>query len=128
MFDDHHRGVRNIHANFNHGGGHQNVQFALLEQAHDLFFQIGIHAAVQHGDPQVRKDAVAQLFVHLHGSFQLSLFNFLDHGIHDVRLMSSNYLLAHEIPDFWGALIRHAAGDDRGASGRHFVDYAYVEV
>ena len=37
-------------------------------------------------------------------------------------------MLADEFPDFGGALVGGAAGDDGGAAGRHLVDDADVEV
>src|ERR1700685_632880 len=69
VFDNHHGRIRNLNDNLNHSRGHQNVQFALLEQAHDMLFQIGLHAAVQYANPQVGKDTLAQLLVHFHCRF-----------------------------------------------------------
>ena len=89
---------------------------------HDVFFQVGIHAAMQQVDPQIGKDLLAQLFVHLDRGFQFGLFVLLDHRIDDVDLMSGGDLLAHEFPDFRERSSGDAAGDDGRASGRHFVE------
>ena len=42
--------------------------------------------------------------------------------------MAGGDLLAYELPDFVGAIVGDAAGDDGGAAGRHFVEDADVEV
>ena len=38
MLDDHHGGVRNIHADFDDRGGHQNLHFVLAELLHHRSF------------------------------------------------------------------------------------------
>src|SRR5579864_6656731 len=104
------------------------MDFSLLEQAHDLFLRIGVHAAVQDRNIQVGKYFLTQLAVHLHRGLEFRFFVFLDHGIHDIGLMSGCSLLAHKLPDFVRTLVSDAAGDNGGSSRRHFVEHADVEV
>ena len=40
-----------------------------------------------------------------------------DDGVDDVGLAASGDLLADKVPDLGGALVGHAARDDRGAAG-----------
>src|SRR5579864_529273 len=104
------------------------MDFSLLEQAHDLFLRIGVHAAVQDRNIQVGKYFLTQLAVHLHRSLEFRFFVFLDHGIHDIGLMSGCSLLAHKLPDFVRTLVSDAASDNGGSSRRHLVEHADVEV
>ena len=117
MLDHHDGGVGHVDADFDHRGRDQNVQLAFLEAAHDVFFLVSAQAAVQKPDPQVGKIFLLELLVHLDRGFQLALFVLLDHRIDDVRLMSGGDLLAHELPDFVGAIVGDAAGDDGRAAG-----------
>ena len=79
---------------------------------------------MQQADVEVGENLVAQLAVHLLGGFEFALFVLFDHGIDDVGLMSGGDLLADEVPDFGGALVGDAAGDDGRAARREFVDDA----
>ena len=60
VLDDHDGGVGDINADFDHRGRDQNFDFAALKLAHDVFFYVGIEAAVQQADVQIGKDLVAQ--------------------------------------------------------------------
>ncbi len=71
----------------------------------------------------------AQALVHFDGGFQFAFHRTLfDHGIDDVGLMSGSNLLAHEFPDFVGALVADQARGDGRASGRQLVEHAGVEI
>ena len=128
MLDHHHGGVGHIHSDFDHGGRNQNVHLALLEQPHDVFFQIGVQAAMQKLDAQVGKYLLAEFLVHFERGFEFGLFVLLDDGIHHIGLVPGGHLLAHELPDFLGAVIGDAAGDDGHAAGRHFIEHADIEI
>src|SRR5437588_1787258 len=128
MFDDHDGGVGNVDPNLNHGGRDQYLNFSLLKQAHDLLFQVGLHASVQNGDLKIGEDFLAQFAVHLHRSFEFQLFVFFDDGIDNVTLVSGCDLLTDELPDFVGALVADAACEDGCSARRHFVEDADVEV
>ena len=52
----------------------------------------------------------------------------LDHRINHVRLLPGGDQFAQKAPDLVGALVGHAAGDDRGPAGRQLVDDADVEI
>src|SRR6266536_5405785 len=127
MLYHHHGGIRDVHANFNHSRRDQNLNLALLEEAHDLLFEVRLHSSVQNSDLEVWKNFLAQLAVHLHGRLELRLLVLFNHRINHVSLMSRSNLLPHKLPDFIGALIADTPGDDRGAAGRHFVEDADVE-
>src|SRR6266567_7461646 len=128
MLYHHYRGVRHVHANFDHGSRDQNLNLALLEEPHDLLFQVRLHPPVQNSDLEVRKNFLAQLAVHLHGGFQFGFLILFDYRINDISLMPGRNLLADELPHFVGAFVTDPAGDDRGTAGRHFVEHADVEV
>src|SRR6058998_1842481 len=83
---------------------------------------------VQQAHTQVRERATAQFLVHFESSFELVFFVFLDHRVHDVDLVTGLHLLADEFPDLSRAIIRHPAGDDGSATGRHLVNDAEIEV
>src|SRR5271155_3182774 len=51
-----------------------------------------------------------------------------DHGIDNVSLASGLHLLAHELPDFAGALVGHATRRDRRASRGQFIDDARLHI
>ena len=67
MFDDHHRRVLYIDANLDHSSCDEEVDFTALESGHDQLFLIGGETPVQEADAQVRKDFLAELFVHVRG-------------------------------------------------------------
>ena len=56
MLDHHHGRIGHIHAYLDHRGRHQNLQLAFLKHPHDLVFQVGIEAAVQQPDFQIREN------------------------------------------------------------------------
>src|ERR1700722_18666728 len=100
MLDHHHGRVGHIHAHFDHGGRDQNLQFAALKHAHDLFFQFSVEAAMQKSHLQVGENITAELAIHFDRSFQFALLILGNHGINHVGLMSGSNLLADELPDF----------------------------
>ena len=70
MFDDHDRGVGHVDADFDDGGGDEDIDFAALKAAHDDFLFVGIEAAMKQANAQARERTVAQLFVHFDGGFE----------------------------------------------------------
>ncbi len=71
-FNQNDRGVRHVHADLNHRGRDQNLDFARAERFHDFFFFLREHFSVEHGDFEFRKNI-----------FRKSLVFFLD-GAHQV--------------------------------------------
>ena len=128
VLDHHHGCVRNIHAHFDHRGGHENLDLAALKLAHDALFGVGIEPAMEQSDVQIRKNLLAQLPMHLLGRFQFALFVFFDHGIDNVGLMASGNFAAHELPHVSRALVGHRFGDDRSASRRKLVQHRDIEI
>ncbi|TSC97621.1 MAG: Uncharacterized protein Greene101449_1149 [Candidatus Peregrinibacteria bacterium Greene1014_49] len=54
-FDADDRRIGHIDANFNDGGGNEDIETAILECPHDLFLLCGDQFAVKHGDPATGK-------------------------------------------------------------------------
>ena len=55
VFNHHHGGIGHIHTDLNDRGGHQHIDFAALEPAHDDLFLVGVQASVQQRQAQADK-------------------------------------------------------------------------
>ncbi len=128
MLDHHHGRVGHIHTDFDDGGRDQNLQLASLKHAHDLVFQIGVEAAVQKSHFQIGENLAAELAVHLDRGLEFALFILCDHRIDHVGLVPGSYLFSDELPHFRRLVVSDAAGRDRRASGRQFVEHAEIEI
>ena len=67
VLDDHDRRIGHVHADFNHRGGHQHIDLAALETAHDDFLFVRIEPPMQQPEAQPGKRAGAQFFMHVDG-------------------------------------------------------------
>ena len=83
IFNHHNHGIGDIHADFHHGGGHQQLDLPGGKFRHDLFLLGGAHFAVEQADPILPKGAVGQLLGVFHGGFEMGggrLFLLALHG------------------------------------------------
>src|SRR5581483_3374067 len=128
MFDYHDVCVGHIDANLDDGRGNQNLQIAFLEHPHDLFFEVGLHAAMQYSDPQVGKYFLTEFLVHLHRGLEFPLLILFNDGVNDIRLVSSRHLLSHKIPNVTGTIVRNSASNDRSPPRRQLVDDTDIQV
>src|SRR5205807_2817727 len=87
MLDDHDGGVGNVDADFDDGGGDEDLRFVSAEALHDFFFFVTREAAVQKTELQFGKDFARKALVLLHGGLQLEL-RFFNDRINDVRLVA----------------------------------------
>lgn len=76
-FDEHDCGVGDIDADFDDGGGDEEVGFVGGEVAHDLFFFVFFEFAVEEGDCEVWED-LAEFFVFFGDGFDFEGFGFFD--------------------------------------------------
>ena len=91
------RGVRNVHADFDHRGGDENLDFVAAKLFHHGIFFVVFQAAVQQADTQIREDVFREALEFGRGGFQF-LLRFFDDGIDDVSLTPGGDFAAHEFP------------------------------
>src|SRR5216684_5428678 len=127
MLDEHDGGVGDVDADFDNGGGDENLRFVFAEALHDFFFFVAGEAAVQEAEFELGKNFAREAFVFVDGGFQLEL-RFLDDGIDDVGLMASGNFAAERFPNAGEMLLGSHARDDGGAAGRELVEDGNVEV
>jgi hypothetical protein len=127
VLDHHERGVRHVDADFDDGGGHQQVHFAVSERLHHggLF---GLRQpAVHQPDAQVRQ-VHPHALVGVHGRLEFKGFAFLDQRTDPVGLLPAARGLRDVGDDFFAPRVRDQLGQDRRASRRQFVDDGHVQV
>ena len=127
VLDDHDGGVGDVDADFDDGGGDENLRFVFAEALHGFVFFVAGEAAVQETDLELWKNVAREALVFLHGGFQLEL-RFLDDGIDDVTLVSGSDFTAEGFPDAGEMLLGGQARGDRSAAGRELVENGNVEV
>ncbi len=155
VFDDHEGGVGDVDADFDDGGGDEDVKFAAFEAGHGDLLVVGRHAAVEEAEAEAGEFVGGEVGVHIGGGAERGALRLLagspggglgqllferevelglvavgafDERVDDVGLTAGGDLLADEVPDFAGAVLGHAAGGDGGAAGREFVDDGDFEV
>ena len=128
LLDQHHGRVGNVHADFDHRGRHQDLNFAALKFLHGGFFIVRRKLAVQQPDLQIRIHHARKMFVHLLRGLHGLRFRFFDHRIHHVGLPPRIDLLFEKAVDLLDASLLHMLGDDGLASGRHLIDDAHVQI
>jgi hypothetical protein len=74
VVDDHDGGVGDVDADFDDGGGDEDVDLAALEAGHGDLFVVGAEAAVEEAEAQACERAGAEFVVHLGGGAE---FGFL---------------------------------------------------
>src|SRR6267378_4495977 len=127
VLDDHDGGVGDVNADFNDGGGDEDLRLVFAEALHDFFFFVAGEAAVQETELELGKDFAREALVFVDGSFELEL-RFLDDGIDDVGLMAGGDFAAEKFPKAGEMLLGGHARDDGGAAGRELVENGNVEV
>ena len=110
--DHHHRGVGHVDANFDHGGGHQQVQLAIAEPAHHLVLLPARQPPVEQPEAEIGKHLVGQALVLLGGSARVQVFRLLHQRADDERLAAGFHLLPDE-PVGGGTLVfGHQPGEN----------------
>ena len=67
VFDYHDGGVGDVDADFDDGGGDEDVEFAAFEAGHGDFFVVGGHAAVEEAKFEAGEFVGGKLVVHFSG-------------------------------------------------------------
>src|SRR5258708_6502622 len=127
VLDDHDGGVRDVDADFDDGGGDEDLRFVLAEALHDFFFFVAGEAAVEKAELELGKNFAREALVFVDGGFELEL-RFLDDGIDDVGLMSGGNFAAERFPNAGEMLLGGHARGDGSAAGRKLVENGNVEV
>ena len=126
--DDHHdRCIRNVDADFDDRGAHEDVDRATLEAIHRLFFFRRAHSAVHHGDAAIRKAALDR-FESERERLEIELLRLFDDRINDVSLRAGVDFFVDECVDALELCARSHGGLDALASRRKLVDDGEFEV
>ncbi len=117
----HERGVRDIDADFDDGGGDEGVKFPVAEGRHDVGALLTIHAAMHEADAEtlkfVRLDTLINMLRARCRLIVVGLGEF-DARADEIGLAAFAQLLAEKIPGLVRAVAVNAAGDDALAAGR----------
>ena len=89
VLDDHHRRVRNIHADFDDCGRDEDVDVAATESLHRRLTLFGRHAAVDERDPPLRESTFAERSVAIHRRLDVHLVGLFDERADEIDLMPS---------------------------------------
>src|SRR6266478_2574389 len=127
VLDDHDGGVGDVDADFDYGGGDEDLRFVFAEALHDFFFFVAGEAAVQETELELGKNFAREAVVFFHGGFQLEL-GFFDDGIDDVGLVAGGDFAAQRFPNAGKMLLSGHARDDGSAAGRELIENGNVEV
>ena len=126
---DHHNGcVGDVYADFDDGGGNEDVEVAVVEGGHDGVLLSGGQTSVEEADAEVGKDELVKSFVFLGGGLGLGEFGLFDEGEDDEGLSALSHLSSQMIIRGVAVVGFDVAGDDGGATGGHFVYGGNVEV
>ncbi len=87
VFDDHDRGVGDIHPHLHHRGSDQNIQFTSGKGLENLFFFFA-HLSVDQAHPGFGQKAPLQRLHFLHRGLKLYVFGLLHQGKHHVSLFA----------------------------------------
>ncbi len=121
VLNDHDRGIGNVDADFDDGGGHENLDLIAAKFLHDVFFFFAGEAPVEQAELEFRENGFRKALVFLDGRFQLQ-FRFFDYGINDVALVASFDFPAEKFPHTGKMGFRSGARFDRSAAGRQFIE------
>jgi len=113
VLDDHDGGIGDVHADFDDGGGDENLRFVFAETLHDFSFSSLERRPCKRPKLELGKNFARQALVLFHGGFQLEL-RFFDDGIDDVGLMAGGYFAAERFPNAGRTPHRHP--HDHGGS------------
>ncbi len=127
ILDHHQRGARHVDADFDDGGGHQQLQLALFEGVHDGGLFRRLLPAMHEADAQRRQRGL-QFGERGFGSLRLQLVRFLDQRAHPVGLAPGQALCTDALDNVGAAFVRQHQGLDGRAPRRQFVDDGGVEI
>jgi len=128
VLNEHHGGVGDVHAHFDHRGGHQDLGGALLELLHHPLLLLARQPAVQQAHAELGEDVARQVFVHANGGTQVERLRLLNQGIDHVGLLARLHLGADELEGAGTLLLPQEPGLDGRAIRRQLVDHGKVEV
>ena len=94
VFDDHYAGIGHVYADFDDGGGDEDIGIAVDEIFHYFGFLGGFKFAVHEGDGEVRGEGLAEGFDIGGGGFGIDIFAFVDEGADDIDLAAFGDLFA----------------------------------
>ena len=120
--DEHDGGVGDVDADFDDGGGDEDVELGVAEAAHHAVFFAGRQAAVHEADAEVGEDLVGEAFVLVDGGANVELVRLLDQRADHKGLAAGGDLLADEYVCGATLVLWDDAGEDFLATGREFVD------
>ena len=128
VFDDHQAGIGDVHADFDHRGGDQQMQITLFERLHHRLFFGGLHASVNQTDVQLRQRQL-KLFPRGFGSLRFQQFRLFNQRTDPVGLTSFvGAGVAHAVDDIAAARVRNGDRCDRGTARRQFVDGGGIQI
>lgn len=125
----HDRRVRNVHADFDHGGRDEHVVLLVAEVGHDAVFFVGLHASVQETEFEFGENFLLEFFVFLGGGFEIiHLLALFHERIDDEGLASVFDLRADEGEGALQFLRTEDVRFDGLTSRGHFVHDGEIEV
>ena len=144
VFNDHQRGVGNVHAHFDDGGGNENADLAGNKGAHHDLFLSAFQLAVQKADPRFGKDG-GKLFRVGHRGFERRTrgfgvkqrgkvhlvgrgFFFLNGRADHVDLTPVGKLTANKLVQAVTVAVVHNEGVHALAAGRKLVNFGKSKV
>ncbi|MNJ42093.1 hypothetical protein D3C77_370440 [compost metagenome] len=127
VLDNHQAGVGYIDPDFDHRGGYQQLQVALLEFGHDRSFLGGLHASVNQADTQLAQGAT-ELLKSGFGSLAGQLFGLFDQGTDPIGLTSFGARGAHPFDHFEAPAVSDQHSVDRRTPRWQFIEDRGVQV
>jgi len=127
VFDDHDGRVGDVDADFDDGGGDEDLRFVFAEAFHDGVFFFAREAAVEEAELEFWKNFFREALVLVDGGFELEL-RFFNDRINDIGLMAGGDFLAEKFPDSGKMRLGSEARLDGRAAGRKLVEDGNVEV
>ena len=125
--NDHDRGIGDVDADFDDGGGDEGVEFPGAEAAHHRFLFLRLQAAMHEPSGKGGK-----LFlpgeVFLGGGFEVDAITFVDERVDKIGLPAGFELLFQKRGHLIEIRLVADGSNDRAATGGEFVDEADVEV
>ena len=130
IFDDHDGGIGNVHANFDDGGGNQNVGFMAGEGGHDGFLFFGLHFSVHKSHFQIGENLRLQHFcIFRHGFSLVGQFVIhFHHGADDVGLSSFGHKFADEVVQAGMIAGGDGIGFNRLSAGRKLINDRNIQI
>ena len=125
--DDHHRGIRYIDTNFNHGGGYEDLRLTFHKLLHLLFLILRFHATVNLAKAELREG----LFQHFEAVFeilQVALLAFLNQREDEIHLTPLMDLLADAVVEGGHTGVEDMGGPYGLTTWRELVDHTHIEI